>query len=374
MKDLNDAHQEDPERAKGPVISAEGAEVILIPTLEAEAGAAAIERAAETRRAALEKEAPHVGSFFRESVKVLKARATGLVKPVALPWAGVAERLGGGLWPGLHVLTGATGTGKTQFALQAAWKASGSGPVLYIGLELGRLDVVARLLALAEGDATGRTPKWSDLFLGHGDASGARLERLAETHAAELEAREFRAEFGPPHGWSYEELVPRVQAMREAHPETHEGEIPMLVVLDFLQAVGSPAGEHRQDIKERIGRAAYAGRAVARDFGAAVLMLSSTAREGYKRSRISSDGGDDGGVVVSGEDATNASELVGLGKESGDIEYAADSVMVLVSGDYDRTTLSTPIHLAVAKVRAGRPGWCPLEFDGATFRPGLTEE
>lgn len=325
---------------------------------------AAADAAKKARAAELDREAPHVGDFLKESLALMKARASGDAKPIPLPWPDVAEALGGGLWPGLHVLTGATGQGKTQLALQVAWAAAGADvPVLYVGLELGKLDVTARLLALAEGEATKRTPKWSAFYLGK--VAPAELERLVSTHAAAIAGRPFRAEFGPPHGWGSDRLVERVRAMRE---ECSDRKVPLLVVLDYLQAVGNPEGE-RFDLRERIGKAAYVSRAVAREFDAAVLVLSSVARENAKRCRVSSDDGKDGGVTP-GE--TPASELVGLGKESGEIEYAADSVMALVSGEFDPREKVTPTWLAVAKVRAGRPGWCSLEFDGATFREGLT--
>ena len=329
--------------------------------------------AKEARHRALEREAPTVGSFLRSSLALMKARAMGQAKPIDLPWPDVNKALGGGMWPGLHVFTGATGTGKTQFALQTAWKASGAGvPVLYVGLELGALDVTARLLALAAGDAGGRTPNWSELYLGQEDSTGARIEEMGEQYAKTIEERPFRAEFGPPHGWPFDRLYERARALREEFPEEEPGKVPMLVVLDFLQAVGSPEGDQAMALRERIGRAAYAGRAVARDFGAAVLMVSSVSRESANRARVWTDGNKEG-VVVPGADSdielTNPADLVGLGKESGDIEYAADSVMTLVRGTYDNASRATPMWLAVAKVRAGKPGWCALAFNGSTFSP-----
>jgi replicative DNA helicase len=316
------------------------------------------ENAKEALLAALDKEAPHVGDFLNDALELMRARATGQAKPIPLPWADVSNRLGGGLWPGLHVLTGATGRGKTQFALQVAWRAANAGvPVLYVGLELDRMGVTARLLALAEGEATKQTPKWSDLYLGK--TKQDEFERLVTKHTRTLKELPFRAEFGPPHGWDFRQLAARVCAMREEYPESRPGEFPMLVVLDYLQAVGSPEGE-RFDIRERISRAAYAGRAVARDFGAAVLLLSSVSRENAKKARA---GGNDG----IDPEKDDASELVGMGKESGDIEYAADSVLSLVSGDFDERDKVTSMFLAIAKVRAGRTGWCRLGFDGACF-------
>jgi hypothetical protein len=67
---------------------------------------------------------------------------------------------------------------------------------------------------------------------------------------------------------------------------------------------------------------------------------------------------------------------VGLGKESGEIEFAADSVMALVAEpwrDQDSAGQAcapkdgTHVHLAVAKVRAGSSRWVEMRFDGGSF-------
>lgn len=325
------------------------------PGFTAEPIVAAEDKATDTRRAELEREAPTLGAMLQDSLALMRARAAGIAKPVVMPWPGVAERLGGGLWPGLHVLTGATGQGKTQFALQAAWTAARNGtPVLYIGLELDRAGIVARLLALAEGEAAGgRYPAWSDLYLG----KNKNLEELIRKHAPTLESLPFRAEFGPPHGWDFQTLGERARAMREKNPEASPGERPFLVILDFLQAVGTPEGRP-MELRERIGKAAYAGRHAAKDYGAAVLLLSSTSREGAGLLA-----GQSGPVTEQ-----PPSNFVGTGKESGDIEYAADSVMALCPIGVFEPGKARSMGLAVAKVRAGAPGWCELEFDGRSFQ------
>ena len=58
---------------------------------------------------------------------------------------------------------------------------------------------------------------------------------------------------------------------------------------------------------------------------------------------------------------------MGTGKESGEIEFAADWLLVLCRDDYSTDEGITPIHLAAAKVRAGRTGWARLDFDGTEF-------
>ena len=56
----------------------------------------------------------------------IEARRSKRERPVATPWNGVNEALGGGLWPGFYVLVGGTGAGKSQWALQLGLHAAGA--------------------------------------------------------------------------------------------------------------------------------------------------------------------------------------------------------------------------------------------------------
>ena len=286
--------------------------------------------------------------FYDDATQQMLNRALGKERPLRLPWPAANAALGGGLWPGLHVLVGNTGSGKSQLALQAAlYAANGRNnyngnnvPVLYLGLELGHTDLVARLLGLQAG------MRWSDLYLGK---SEQRLSEAMEA-GAHIQNCPFFLDVSPPMGWDYATLYDRVKALRYLFPEG-----PLLIVMDYLQLV---AGEGR-DLRERIGRASYQARAAARDFDATVLVLSSTARENY--ASLCDEKLGDGPTI----------QFVGLGKEAGEIEYAADSVMALASkppSDSDEAPASRTVYLAIAKVRAGRPGWVELRFDGCRFR------
>jgi hypothetical protein len=275
--------------------------------------------------------------------------------------------LGGGLWPGLHVFVGNTAAGKTQWCLQAAVHAASAGtPVLYVALEAGDVEFVARCLGLVAGTY------WSPLYHGRHDG----LRHLIDTHAPALEALPLHVLFGPPHGWHYDTLPDEVQALRETYPEATPGARPLLVILDFLQIVG--ATDTHEDLRERIGRAAYVGRAVARTHNAAVLLASSTAREHYLaltgRKR-----GKSGALETEKEKLGEGSPIrfVGLGKESGEIEFAADTVLVLTQEPWEDNTPprgGTVCHLALAKVRAGTPAWVELRFDGRAFTEPREEE
>ncbi len=60
-------------------------------------------------------------------------------------WKSLDEVLEGGLYEGLYVILGATGTGKTAFALQMAYQiAAQEKDVLYISLEMGEEEIYER--------------------------------------------------------------------------------------------------------------------------------------------------------------------------------------------------------------------------------------
>ena len=296
-----------------------------------------------------------LGSLAEQAFARMERRRAGIERPLPLPWPDVEAQFGGGLWPGLHVLVGGTGTGKTQWALQVALAAVKRGaPALYIGLELDALDIVARVAGLQA------SVPWSALIRGEVDPDRARAA-FAGSSWPEL----LHAEFGRSHGWGYDRLEPLVRLVRAKHPEPNgQGSAPLLVVLDFLQVVGDAEADprSRQELRERITRATYAGRMVARDLGAVVLFVSSAARDKY---RILAGAIEEAGLTEDGAMA-NPDAIVGLGKESGDIEFSADSVSVLVKGPYNDAG-PRPMLLATAKGRMHPAGWTALTFDGSRY-------
>jgi len=346
--------------------------------------AAAVEAGrTEAETPTFEQTAPRLGSFLDESVGVMRARAEGDDKPIPLPHLkSVQKALNGGLWPGCWVLVGNTGSGKSQFALQLSWEAAKAGaPVLYVGLELGKVDLTARMLGLASGR------KWSRLYRGensHSERSTSELEEVAADYGPELAELPWHLELAPPFGWSHEQLAAGVAGLCARYPAGERGGLPPLVVVDFLQLVTSPEGQPQDSLRERIGRMAYAARSAAREHGAVVLLVSSTARANYATLN---------GQPSSKEDKDRrptwerpAYLCVGLGKESGEVEYAADGVLALVKEPDPKTneagraagarpTQST-MHLAVAKQRAGQAEWVRgLRFDGGRFfEDGLTRK
>lgn len=331
--------------------------------------------------ALLDQAAPALSTIMPEALAQIERRANKDEVPLPLPWPALADAMGGGLWPGLHVLVGGTGSGKTQFALQIALHAAKGDrqpaepldlakdptqgtptPVLYIGLEMEPVQLAARLLGIESGEY------WSRIYRGEIDST--RLDHVRST----LEALPMHLESAPPYGWTYEVLYERAKAFKEKYHAKIESEghqaRPFLIVLDFLQLVTAP-GSNAGDIRQTIQRASYTARAVARDLGAAVILISSTAREHYRK--MITQKSDKGHTYECQKDNQSGftpvyeEEYLGTGKEAGEVEYSADSVLVLTRGKYQGDGAPRPIHLCLAKNREGRTAWIDLTFNGNKF-------
>ncbi len=286
---------------------------------------------AKPKEDAASRDAPKpIGHVLDAAMASMKRRRDGTETPIATPWKTLNGKLNGGLWPGLYFLVGGTKSGKTQAALQIALDAARDGtPTLYVGLELGQVDITARLFGLQEDRA------WRDFAYGEAD--------LKEDTRYKIGSLPLHVQFAPANGWDVTDLPDLVDDLKAKHPDR-----PPLVIIDYLQLVAATENERRIiDLRQRIGTAAYAMRnAVNR--GATVLAVSSVARTFYKRFA-----GKEDPAFGTGD----ASEFAGAGKESGEIEYAADAVLV-IGGERDKQ------FMGIAAGRASLPGWVPMSFDG----------
>lgn len=282
-------------------------------------------------------QAAPVGNDLDALMDTLWQRREGYQRPIPTPWSSVDALFGGGLWPGMYVLVGGTGAGKTQWAVQVAVEAALKGyRGLYLALELSRQDLAARVLGALAG------VPWSHILRGKID--GPALDTVTQT-VRRARTLPLHTECGIPFGYGADMLASRAWALR-----------PALVVLDYLQLC---AGRNGEEPRATVGRVSYVARTIARDLGAAVLVLSSTARANY--------------AELVNDPSKDPSDLVGLGKESGEIEYAADGVAVLArSGNAPNGRV-----LVVAKNRHGPLGRAELRWSGTDFReddsPGSLE-
>jgi len=209
--------------------------------------------------------------IVEDGLKVIANRASGKVKPIKTPWEAVNAHMRGGMWPGLYTLTGNTGSGKTQWALQIAIEAAKASippafdarpvdtrPVVYIALELGDVDMAARGLGLIAN-----IPHWKIAYPKAEDF--ADVVAAVEKHTGELRRLPLLVQIAPPTQWSYENII----TLADLHK-------PKLLVIDYAQLVASP--NPREDVRSTVGTVAKIGRDIARRHNAAVLALCSTAR------------------------------------------------------------------------------------------------
>ena len=97
-----------------------------------------------------------------DSAKVAKWEVSIANARDAIPtgWKSLDKALEGGLYEGLYVIPGATGTGKTAFALQMAYQiARQKKDVLYISLEMGEEEIYERHISRLSYELYGTTSK-----------------------------------------------------------------------------------------------------------------------------------------------------------------------------------------------------------------------
>lgn len=233
-----------------------------------------------------------------------------------------------GLEPGLLVLAGQPGMGKTTLAnLIAANVAAQGTPVLYVSYENSRENLIlkhlCRLAGIAETDA--RRGKADPVVLGvvartFGERSGCLyyLEAAAETTMDGIGA-----------------LAAQVKRRHQADR--------VLVIIDYLQKAAHAVGY--DELRANVGKIAAQLRDLARSLDSPVLALASLNRAGYS--------------------AEERKPTMAHLKESGDLEYGADVVLLLSESKADGPPQGDgkPVTLRIEKNRGGEAGTnVPLVF------------
>lgn len=303
-----------------------------------------------------------LGAVLDHTLDRMDRRARGEERPIPLPWPNVAQALGGGFWAGASVaLLGDSGSGKTQFALQASLYAAESGvPICYVALQAAEDQIAARLLALRAGR------NWAELYTGR-DGRGD-IEELRRTHAQAIRALPIHIVGGSAGRWSYHNLRAVSAWMRARYPEERPGTRPFMVVVDIVQLVSGP--ERDMDHREIIERTGHEARVAARELGGVVMLVSSTAREGDPRLQ-----GEAADERIGFKRDRRRNPILGRGnpaklargKDPADLEQRCDTVLVLALEPTGGQQDSRPAWCAIAKNRAGSRAWCALRFDGGRF-------
>lgn len=267
--------------------------------------------------------------------------------------------------PGLHIVTGQTGGGKSALAMNLAHAAITAGhPVLYVSLELDGGELAARLVSLETG------LPWSLLALHRALRPDDRERRARGIAALSERAARFHV-LAPVQPLPHERIRHAAVTLWREH-----GEKTPLVIFDYLQAAAMlDAGARYLPLREHIGAVTMELRALSRaDMadgwrGCPVVVLSTTARMNVKGEGAAA--GMDGKAPDKLRFA-DLETLKALPKEAGEVEATAVTAWVVALGEKAEQSRRR-LTLRLAKNRLGPPGqWIPFTFDGATGR--LTEE
>lgn len=262
-------------------------------------------------------------------------RATG--KPVMGIPTGLPrlDRMLNGWFPGLHVIAAGPGVGKTTLCMQFAWQAALEGaPVLYVSYENAAQNLMLKLLCARAGISPAEVER------GFGDMD--KLQAAWRDNEAVFSRIQLLEGDGRL----------RIAAVESAMQD-FAGKQPGLIVFDYLQRAAHSLGyeQLRQNVSLLTGEL----RELSMRLDCPLLAISS-------QNRAAGDYGRGG---------TGALDSL---KESGDLEYGADTVSLLYSpNDAAASPPARELELKVAKNRFGETGAFRLIFrpDIGVFREKL---
>lgn len=313
--------------------------------------------------------APHAGksrvrSFSdvaEDAYEILHRRSHDEEKPIETPWRDL-NSLMGGWWPGVYSIISPPGMGKTQFALQAAIHAAGREMisahaegrvprrVRYVALEMKDTDMFVRAMQFV----TGRI--WSDMLFGR-VKDRAMTSILADDNVKKLASLPIDIEQASPLDYSYRDI------------EALKNEDLLLLVIDYMQLINAPE-DTQEDARKTMGRTALAAQELARTTNLPIIGISSTAREHYgANGKKKKDPNDEQWGTG------DAGRFLAMAKESGDVEFSSDVVMVLGRNYGDESGVS---YLAIAKGRGfditDKKGWIKLHWNGGQYFGAESED
>lgn len=239
--------------------------------------------------------------------------------------------LSGSLMPGLHILHGSPGVGKSALALGVACHAQ--VPALFVSGELGAVEVLRRLISRHTGTYLGR--------LKSGELSGDAVRELADKTAQAfpmlglMDATRYPAPV--PH---IAEALARVAAQTSALATAPGG----LIVVDSAHTWSGRAFPDEGDEYKRLAMALDKLEALAQSLGVPVLLIA-------ERSKASAKGGQ------------------GAAAGHRRFEYAGETVLELdAEKEEDDGQGYRPVKLTVSKNRHGSCGFLKLRWHGAMQR------
>ena len=253
-----------------------------------------------------------------QAVKVHGAAAVGFSTKIPK-----FDKLLGGLQVGIHTVAAEPGAGKTSFTLQVGATVARQGhPVLFLSFEEPLWKLTLKVICAAAGL---EAKKFQD---GYGNPD--ELRRAAAEHGPAL--RQLYLMDGTQNP-TIEQVKARALSLMESAKLKK-----CLIIVDYLQIW---AGQRRDfsDFRHVVDALVSDMRRTAHALNSPVILVSSQHRGGYGKAEK------------------------GTVKESGNIEYSADSMWFLVRND-KRTAVppDRPIDLIIDKNRYGDTGTIPMIF------------
>ena len=286
----------------------------------------------------LEAESRHVGEIPLTSARELlpslwedltaRARATAATGVPGMPTGfSLLDRLTNGLETGLYLLAGPPKSGKTTFVNQLAYQVAAAGwPVVFVSFENDPRDLLLKHLCRLSGQSLLEAQK--------GTVDRADLEAGAACFTAEVEDRLCYVAGGA--GTTMAQVRTQVKQLL-AQQEAGRG----LLVLDYVQrmALVQPPGPA---LRDQVNHLSLQLRDLSRELDIPILAVASLSREGYAAGR--------------------KAHLATL-KESGNLEYDADAVWMMVPDGLREDRAGFPVTLTVAASRRSPTGTVSLRME-----------
>lgn len=284
--------------------------------------------------------AERLDSILAEMGKFQAVGSTGL--------AGFDAMLGGGLMPGVFVLSGEPGAGKSSFALQLADYVAqfGSRRVLYASLEMSAPQLVAKSFTRLSATMDERAITFREIpalmrnLTNERDTRAQLLFRVIHRYADEIAG-----------SISTQDAVMTISDIARLYDQLPVTDLPPLLVLDYIQLIGREDGDAGATDIQLLSATMRALCSLSKKYSIPIICLSSQNR------------GKRGTSIL--DSLAGCSEL----------EYSASGVWFLsVDGkDADERKRNAerdprPVSLTIAKNRFGILGTLPLHFFPAQSR------
>ncbi len=253
------------------------------------------------------------------------------------------EKIGGLEAGTLTVLLARPNIGKTTLCNQWAYRvAAGGDPVLFVSFENPPADLIRKHLVRLSGVAA--------LDVLRGKVAPEHLAAAASTFRRDVGGRLYYASATAATD------VATIRCLAFYILRRHRDAGRVLVVVDYLQKLATrPPSDGRRgagydDLRGNVGRVTQELRDLAGELASPVLAIGSVNRAAYNRD--------------------DARPGLHSGKESGDLEYSAETVLILAD-EKDAAPAPpgmTPVRLEIAKNRYGPTGVVELMFNAAAGR------